>query len=94
MPVTGIDAAEMVKEIKSYPLLEGVRGEPRVDIEFLVESIQRLAHLVNDLRYVQELDINPFILAPDRENCKVVDARIRVAQEELYKRKRTVKKKR
>jgi acetyl coenzyme A synthetase (ADP forming)-like protein len=93
MPVTRIDAAEMVKEIKSYPLLEGVRGEQRVDIEFLIESIQRLAHLVNDLRYVQELDINPFILAPDRKNCKVVDARIRVAQEELYKRKRTVKKK-
>jgi acetyltransferase len=94
MPVTSIDAAEMVKEIKSYPLLEGVRGEQRVDIEILVESIQRLAQLVNDLRYIQELDINPFILAPDRKNCKVVDARIRVAQEELYKRKRTVNKKR
>lgn len=91
MPVTSIDAEEMVKEIKSYPLLEGVRGEQRVDIEFLVESIQRLAHLVDDLRYIQELDINPFILAPDRKNCKVVDARIRVAQEELYKRKRTAK---
>ncbi|MFH1754767.1 MAG: acetate--CoA ligase family protein, partial [Candidatus Latescibacterota bacterium] len=93
MPVTDIDAAEMVKEIKSYPLLEGVRGEERVDIEFLVESIQRLAQLVNDLRYVQELDINPFILAADRKNCKVVDARIRVAEEELYKRERIANKK-
>jgi acetyltransferase len=94
MPVTDVDAADMVKEIKSYPLLEGVRGEKRVDIEFLVESIQRLAQLVDDLRYVQELDINPFILAADRKNCKVVDARIHVAQEELYKRKRSVMKKR
>jgi len=79
MPVTDVDAREMVKGIRSYPLLEGVRGERRVDIEFIVESIQRLGQMVNDLPGIVELDMNPVIVTPDRRHCRVVDSRIRVA---------------
>jgi acetyltransferase len=79
MPVTDVDAWEMVRGIRSYPLLEGVRGEKRVDIEFIVESIQRLAQLVNDLPGIAELDLNPVIVTPERRQCRVVDSRLRVA---------------
>ncbi len=79
MPVTDVDAREMVKGIRSYPLLEGVRGEERVDIEFIVESIQRLAQLVTDLPGIAELDLNPVVVTPDRRRCRVVDSRVRVA---------------
>jgi acetyl coenzyme A synthetase (ADP forming)-like protein len=79
MPVTDTDAIEMVHEIKSFPLLEGVRGEVRIDIEFLVESIQRLAQLVSDTELIAELDMNPVIVHPERSECRVVDARIRVS---------------
>jgi acetyltransferase len=78
MPVTDVDAWEMVKGIRSYPLLEGVRGEKRVDIEFIVESIQRLAQLVSDLPGIAELDLNPVIVNPERRHCRVVDSRLRV----------------
>jgi acyl-CoA synthetase (NDP forming) len=78
MPVTDVDAREMVEAVKSYPILEGVRGDERVDIDFIVESIQRLAQLVNDFPQITELDMNPVIVAPKRDACKVVDARIRV----------------
>lgn len=78
MPVTDVDAWEMVKSIRSYPLLEGVRGEDRVDIEFLVESLQRLALMIHNHPEIAELDLNPVIVAPDRKNCRVVDVRIRV----------------
>jgi acetyl coenzyme A synthetase (ADP forming)-like protein len=84
MPITDVEAAEMITEIKSYPLLEGVRGEQRVDMELIVESIMRLAQLINDFHCIAELDINPFIVSGDRKYCKAVDARIRVAEEELY----------
>jgi len=82
LPVTDVDALEMVHEIKSFPLLEGVRGEVRVDIEFIVESIQRLAQLVTDTELIAELDMNPVIVRPERGECRVVDARIRVRGEE------------
>ncbi|UCG52477.1 MAG: acetate--CoA ligase family protein [Candidatus Latescibacterota bacterium] len=79
MPVTDVDAIEMIKGIRSYPLLEGVRGEERVDIDFIVESIQRLAQMVNDIPAIVELDMNPVIVTADRGACRVVDSRIRVA---------------
>jgi acyl-CoA synthetase (NDP forming) len=78
MPVTDVDSWEMVKGIRSYPLLEGVRGEERVDIEFIVESIQRLAQMVNDIPEIVELDMNPVVVTPRRRHCRVVDARIRI----------------
>jgi acetyltransferase len=80
MPVTDVDAWEMVKGIRSYPLLEGVRGEVGVDLDFIVESIQRLAQLVNDVPCILELDMNPVIVTPDRASCRVVDARIRACR--------------
>jgi acetyl coenzyme A synthetase (ADP forming)-like protein len=78
MPVTDIDAADMIRSIKAYPLLEGVRGETRVDIEFVIESIQRLAQLVSEVDGIAELDMNPVVVTPERKDCRVVDARIRV----------------
>ena len=78
LPVTDIDAHDMVRSIRSFPLLEGVRGEPRVDIEFVEEMILRLAQLIGDVPGIQELDMNPVIVTPKREGCRVVDARIKV----------------
>ncbi|HEX6791717.1 MAG TPA: acetate--CoA ligase family protein [Candidatus Krumholzibacteria bacterium] len=79
LPMTDLDAREMVRAIRAYPLLEGVRGESRVDIEFIEELILRLAQLVNDVEGIQELDLNPVIVTGDRGTCRVVDARVRVS---------------
>jgi acetyltransferase len=78
--MTDVDAHEMVRAIRAYPLLEGVRGEKRVDIEFLEELILRLAQLVHDVDHIAELDFNPVIVSSDHAHCKIVDARVRVAQ--------------
>jgi acyl-CoA synthetase (NDP forming) len=78
LPMTDIDAREMVRSIRSYPLLEGVRGEARIDIEYLEELILRLAQLVRDVHGIAELDFNPVIVTNDRKRCRVVDARVRV----------------
>jgi len=79
LPMTDLDAHDMVRGIRSYPLLEGVRGEKRVDIEFVEELILRLAQLVHDIDGIQELDFNPVIVSSNRGRCRIVDARVRVA---------------
>ncbi len=79
LPVTDIDAREMVRSIRSLPLLEGVRGEAAVDVAFIEEMILRLAQLIDEVPGIQELDMNPVIVTPVRARCRVVDARIRVA---------------
>jgi acyl-CoA synthetase (NDP forming) len=78
MPVTDVDAWEMVRDIKSFPLLEGVRGEAGVDLGFIVESVQRVSQMVNDIPSIVELDLNPVIVTPKKKDCRVVDARIRL----------------
>jgi acetyl coenzyme A synthetase (ADP forming)-like protein len=79
LPVTDVDAHEMVRSIHSFPLLEGVRGESRVDIDFVEEMILRLAQLIDEIPGIEELDLNPVIVTPKRESCRVVDARVKVA---------------
>jgi acyl-CoA synthetase (NDP forming) len=78
LPMTDVDAHEMVRGIRSYPLLEGVRGEKRVDIELVEELILRLAQLVRDVDHITELDFNPVIVSSNRDHCRIVDARVRI----------------
>ncbi|MBD3235810.1 MAG: hypothetical protein GF330_03825 [Candidatus Eisenbacteria bacterium] len=77
-PITDVDAREMVRAIRGYPLLEGVRGEEPVALELLEEMLMRLSQMALDLPEITELDLNPVILNPDPKECTVVDARIRV----------------
>jgi acetyltransferase len=79
-PISDLDAHEMIKNIKSYPLLSGVRGEESVDIEAIEGYIQRLSRLVEDFPEIEEMDINPFMAFEKGKCCNVLDARIRVGR--------------
>jgi acetyltransferase len=75
-PITDIDAEEMVRSIKGYPLLAGARGEPAVDLELISECLLRLSQLVGNFHEIAGIDINPLILFPERDRCRIVDAKI------------------
>lgn len=77
-PLTDVDVRDMFDSIRGYPLLKGVRGEPGVDLGLLEECLLRLSQMVIELEGIVELDINPFVLNPERADCAAVDARIRV----------------
>jgi acetyl coenzyme A synthetase (ADP forming)-like protein len=79
LPLTDVDAHDMVREIKGFPLLRGFRGEAPVDIDVAEEAVLRLAQLVSDFDCIEEMDLNPFLLAPQRQNCRAVDVRIKLA---------------
>jgi acetyltransferase len=67
-----------VSSIRGYPLLAGVRGEAGVAMPVAHEALLRLSAMVTDFDSIAEIDLNPFLLAPDPTGCKIVDARIRV----------------
>lgn len=76
-PLTYDEALEMVREIKSYPILEGVRGNQASDIEALVNAIVRLSMFAHDYRdYILELDINPLFVLPEGKGVVAGDALI------------------
>jgi acetyltransferase len=76
-PVTRIDAEEMVRSIRGFPLLEGIRGEAGSDLETLAEVIQRISQLVEDHDRILELDVNPFLAFP--QGGMALDARVTIA---------------
>jgi len=61
-PLTDEDAAAMVREIRSAPLLMGYRGAEEVDLAALEDLVQRLARLKHDLPQLVAIDL-PLVLA-------------------------------
>lgn len=74
VPVTKRDAAEMIKEIKGYPLLEGYRGQEPANIDALQDIIVRVSQFVERTPEIKELDLNPIFAY--RDKAVSVDARI------------------
>jgi acetyl coenzyme A synthetase (ADP forming)-like protein len=75
-PLTDRDSAEMIRDLRTFPLLEGYRGGPRADIEALEEMVLRVSALVDGHPELVEMDCNPVIATS--EGAVVVDARMRV----------------
>ncbi|MGZ4129304.1 MAG: bifunctional acetate--CoA ligase family protein/GNAT family N-acetyltransferase [Actinomycetota bacterium] len=75
-PITDRDAAEMVRSLKTYPLLTGFRGAPPADVPALENVLLRVGALVEAHPAIAEMDCNPVMVLP--EGACVVDARIRV----------------
>ena len=73
-PLQEKDARDMIRETKSYRILQGVRGERPADIEAIVRILLAISQLAVDLgRAVTEVDINPLVVYPEGEGAKVVD---------------------
>jgi len=76
-PLTDLDAGEMLRSLRTFPLLEGYRGTPVCDVAAVEDVLLRLSALVEAHPEIAELDANPVIARPD--GVVIVDARVRVA---------------
>lgn len=74
VPLTPRDAAQMIREVKGFPILEGYRGQEPVDIAALEESLLKLSRFVYERPMIKEMDLNPVFAYSD--GLTVVDARI------------------
>jgi acetate---CoA ligase (ADP-forming) subunit beta len=82
-PITRLDAAEMIGEIKTHPLLEGVRGRAGIDATALVDALLAIGGenglLAEAGKDVAEIDLNPLLAS--NQGIVAVDARIVLAHE-------------
>jgi acyl-CoA synthetase (NDP forming) len=74
VPLSRRDAAEMIREIRGYPLLEGYRGQEAVDISCLEEWLLKLSAFVEKNPEIRELDLNPIFAYS--HGAVAVDARV------------------
>lgn len=77
-PITDLDAAEMIRETKTFRLLEGYRNQPRGDIATLEKALERVSALITAVPELVEMDLNPVKVLEPGEGICVVDARMRI----------------
>ena len=75
-------ARRMVKSIKGYPILKGLRGEAPSDIEAVEKHIVALKAMADHLPMIRELDINPLFVHEEGCGATVADVIIRLEDEE------------
>ncbi|MFQ5472854.1 MAG: acetate--CoA ligase family protein, partial [Dehalococcoidia bacterium] len=77
VPLEGRDARQMVREIKGFPVLEGVRGQDPADLDAIEGLILQISKFIEAHPEIEELDLNPVFAYKD--GCIAVDARIVIA---------------
>lgn len=75
-PINQDEALEMIRGLKSYKIIEGVRGQKGIDENKYAEIIVRLSAMLKHAPEIKEMDINP--LLGDGDKVIAVDARIRI----------------
>jgi acetyl coenzyme A synthetase (ADP forming)-like protein len=78
-PLSRSDAKQMIRSLRSYPLLQGYRGSPALDESALEDVLLRVSEMVEDLPQIAELDLNPVIVRAAGGGVAVLDARLRLA---------------
>ena len=75
-PITAAEAKEMLKQLKGYKILQGVRGQEGVNLDLYADQVARVSTLVQAAPEIAEMDLNPLLGNP--RYVTAVDARIRL----------------
>ena len=75
-PLSRSEALKMISQIRAYPLLLGVRGEKRKDIDAVVEIIMRVGAILQKCQDISDIELNPLVVYSQGEGVRAVDARI------------------
>ena len=75
-PIGQQEALKMIRDLKSYKIIEGVRGQVGIDEEAFARILVRLSALLGIAPEIVELDLNPLLATS--EKIIAVDARIRI----------------
>jgi acetyltransferase len=80
LPISPTDARKMIEETKSYPILDGARGNPPLDKKALRKLLMLCSDIVESYPQIEEMDLNPVIV--HEKGVSVVDARIILRSED------------
>jgi acetyltransferase len=75
-PIEKEEALSMIRSLKGYKIIRGVRGQQGIDEDQFAEIIVRLSALLRFAPEIKEMDINPLLAT--NHGIIAVDARIRV----------------
>ena len=76
LPLSRKEAMSMIEDIKTYPILLGVRGEEKKDINAIIDVIIRLGTMIQRYNSISDIEVNPFVVYEEGKGVKAVDVRI------------------
>jgi len=77
LPVDEREAHEMLKELRGYKVLEGVRGQAPRDVDALVKAMVGLSEIFAAHRnHLSDMEINPIMVRAQGHGAAAVDARL------------------
>ncbi len=77
LPMTDLDAREVVRSLRLSPLLFGYRGAAECDVAALEDLLLRVGRLAETIPEVTEMDCNPVVVTPS--GAIAVDVKVRLA---------------
>ncbi len=80
-PFSREEAMEMMREMRSFNLLLGVRGEARSDLRAIADTLLKVSQLVIDFPDIVEMDINPLIVFEEGKGAMGIDMRCVLASQ-------------
>ena len=83
LPVSAQDISSMMQELRSYPLLLGVRGEKMKDIAAVVNVIVLLGAIISRCQGISDIEINPLVVYEQGDGVRAVDVRIILVKDEM-----------
>lgn len=78
-PLNSTLARRLMEQTHIYKALQGVRGQPPVDLAALEQLLVRFSQLVAEQRWIKEIDINPLLasaVGANRQSLLALDARM------------------
>jgi acetate---CoA ligase (ADP-forming) len=81
-PLSRNEALKMISQVRSYPLLLGVRGEKRKDIDAIADAIIRTGTILKLCPDITDIEINPLGVFSQGEGVKAIDIRILLSKPE------------
>jgi len=77
LPVDEREAREMLKELRGYKVLEGVRGQKPRDVDALVKAMVGLSEIFAGHRnHLSDMEINPMMVREQGRGAVAVDVRL------------------
>lgn len=76
LPFNKKEVMKMLEEIKTFPILLGVRGEARRDIEGVIDTIIKVGTILTKCKKITDIEINPIVVYEQERGLKALDARI------------------
>ena len=76
LPIDRKEVMSMVKQIRAYPLLLGVRGEEKKDVDSVVDTIIKVGTIIQKCKLISDIEINPLVVYENGKGVKAVDVRI------------------